>query len=355
MLTAVAPTPARKSRIVLLNTRTFLPLKPSSPRDHVATPEHLRRVAAEGEELGAPVLLHLPVDHVAIGIARRARLVGIERQPSKIARFEARIVARHLGDIHAGEIHHAELQQPQHRLVIDAHLIERRDVGGDRAFRRLDDGLAPERYLVLDRRRCRAVEADHLELVLRQILRGDARCERASECHSGEQTAQHVWSPLVPNAGEAPSPLSPSLSPMRRGWQRRRHAPCAGSFGKTPPQEAAAEKRRRALAIAAFRGRRSAKPPRYDRSGRRRCRRADARSYPNSLQPIPACRRRADPCSARRVQWSRVRPRAAPSAHALSPIGSGIEASVLIVFLPASQMMRVGVGRLVTLVMTVSA
>src|ERR1044072_9856051 len=31
MLTAVAPTPARKSRIVLLNTRTFLPLKPSSP------------------------------------------------------------------------------------------------------------------------------------------------------------------------------------------------------------------------------------------------------------------------------------------------------------------------------------
>src|SRR5829696_10047508 len=31
MLTAVAPTPARKSRIVLLKTRTFLPLKPSSP------------------------------------------------------------------------------------------------------------------------------------------------------------------------------------------------------------------------------------------------------------------------------------------------------------------------------------
>ena len=31
MLTAVAPTPDRKSRIVLLNTRTFLPLKPSSP------------------------------------------------------------------------------------------------------------------------------------------------------------------------------------------------------------------------------------------------------------------------------------------------------------------------------------
>src|SRR6185295_17048026 len=31
MLTAVAPTPPRKSRIVLLNTRTFLPLKASSP------------------------------------------------------------------------------------------------------------------------------------------------------------------------------------------------------------------------------------------------------------------------------------------------------------------------------------
>jgi len=31
VLTAVAPTPARKSRMVLLNTRTFLPLKPSSP------------------------------------------------------------------------------------------------------------------------------------------------------------------------------------------------------------------------------------------------------------------------------------------------------------------------------------
>src|SRR5215217_785926 len=31
MLTAVAPTPPRKSRIVLLNTRTFFPLKPSSP------------------------------------------------------------------------------------------------------------------------------------------------------------------------------------------------------------------------------------------------------------------------------------------------------------------------------------
>ena len=31
MLTAVAPTPARKSRIVLLKTRTFLPLKPARP------------------------------------------------------------------------------------------------------------------------------------------------------------------------------------------------------------------------------------------------------------------------------------------------------------------------------------
>ena len=31
MLTEVAPTPARKSRMVLLKTRTFLPLKAASP------------------------------------------------------------------------------------------------------------------------------------------------------------------------------------------------------------------------------------------------------------------------------------------------------------------------------------
>ena len=31
MLTAVPPTPLRKSRMVLLNTRIFLPLRPSSP------------------------------------------------------------------------------------------------------------------------------------------------------------------------------------------------------------------------------------------------------------------------------------------------------------------------------------
>ena len=115
----------------------LLALEAVEPADDVAAPEHLRRVAAEREELRVPVLLHLPVDHLAIGVAGGARLVGIERQPGEVAGLEARVVAGHLRDVHAGEIHHAELQQPQHRLVVDAHLVERRDVGGDRALRRL--------------------------------------------------------------------------------------------------------------------------------------------------------------------------------------------------------------------------
>ena len=149
----------------------LLALEIVEPVDRLAAPEHLGRIAAEGQQLGVPVLLHLPVDDGAIGVAGGARLVGIERQAGKIAGLEARVVAGHLGDVHAGEIHDAELQQPQHGLVVDAHLVERRDVGGDGALRCLGDGFAPERHLVVDRDRRRAVEADDLDVGLRQVLR----------------------------------------------------------------------------------------------------------------------------------------------------------------------------------------
>ena len=195
MLTAVAPTPARKSRIVLLKTRTFLPLKPSSPLTTSLHQNTCGVLPPKASSLRVPVLLHLPVDHGAIGIARRARLVGIERQAGEVAGLEARVVAGHLGDVHAGEIHHAELQQPQHGLVVDAHLVERRDVGGDRALRRLGDRLAPERHLVMDRRRRRAVQPDDLELALRQILRESSGCERPCQRRSCPKLSKHRFLP----------------------------------------------------------------------------------------------------------------------------------------------------------------
>jgi len=58
----------------------------------------------------------------------------------------------------------AKAQQAQHRFVVDAHLIERRDVRRDRAVRCLGERLAPERHLVNDRGDGWAVQADHLEL-----------------------------------------------------------------------------------------------------------------------------------------------------------------------------------------------
>jgi hypothetical protein len=61
--------------MVLLKTRIFLPLKPAEPEATVAAPEHLGRVAAERQQLDVPVLLHLAVDHAAIGVAGRRGLV----------------------------------------------------------------------------------------------------------------------------------------------------------------------------------------------------------------------------------------------------------------------------------------
>ena len=201
MLTAVAPTPAQEVAHRVVEDADLLALEAVEPADHVAAPEDLGRVAAERQQLGVPVLLHLPVDHVAIGIAGRAGLVGIERQAGEIAGLEARVVARHLGDVHRGEIHDAELQQPQHGLVVDAHLVERRHVGRDRALRGLRDGLAPERHLVIDRDRRRAVEADDLELTLRQVLRRGTGGDRGRQRQSRQQPVQHVQIPR-------PSPIT---------------------------------------------------------------------------------------------------------------------------------------------------
>src|SRR5262252_9396091 len=55
-----------------------------------------------------------PRAYGAVGIAPLARAVRVKLESGEIAALETRVVARHLGDIHAGEVHHAELQQPQH-------------------------------------------------------------------------------------------------------------------------------------------------------------------------------------------------------------------------------------------------
>ena len=56
-----------------------------------------------------------------------------------------------------------------------------------------------------------------------------------------------------------------------------------------------------------------------------------------------------------RARSSRARPTGAPVRVAPIPTGSGSAVSPLIAFLPASQTMRLGVGRLVTVVISVSA
>jgi hypothetical protein len=123
-----------------------------------------------------------------------ARVVGIERQAGEIASLEAGIVPGHIRDVHGGKMHHPEFQEPQHRPVVDAHLVERRDVGRNGALRGLGDRLAPERQLVDDRHRGGAVEPDHLELRLRQILREATRHHRGAERAPCQQTLQHVQS-----------------------------------------------------------------------------------------------------------------------------------------------------------------
>ena len=213
--------------MVLLKTRTFLPLKPSRPPITSRHQKTCGRVAAEGQELGVPVLLHLAVDHGAIGVAGGPRLVGIEREAGEIAGLEARVVAGHLGDVHGGEIHHAELQQPQHGLVVDAHLVERRDVDRDGALRRLGNRLAPERQLVVDRHRRRAVQPDHLELALRQILRSGARRDRSRQRHSRQQPVQHVQPPSFPSPCEVSKMHATRIcAQLARDPSPERNAPC---------------------------------------------------------------------------------------------------------------------------------
>src|SRR5260221_13581734 len=56
MLTAVAPTPERKSRMVLLNTRTFLPLKSPRPPITVRHQNTCGGVAPQGSRPAVPLL-----------------------------------------------------------------------------------------------------------------------------------------------------------------------------------------------------------------------------------------------------------------------------------------------------------
>ena len=169
----------------------FLALEIIEAIDRLTAPEHLWRVAAEGQQFGAPIFLHLPVDDGAVGVAGGAGLVRIERQAGKIAGLEARIVAGHFGDVHAGEVHDAELEQTQHGLVVDAHLVERRDVSGDRALGCLGDGFAPEWHLIVDRDRGWAVKADDLDVGLRQILGGDRRGKGGAQAQAQDNATKH--------------------------------------------------------------------------------------------------------------------------------------------------------------------
>ena len=81
------------------------------------------------------------------------------------------------------------------RLAFACTVCHHTDVGGDGALRCLREGLAPERDLVVDRDRRGAVEPDHLELALRQVLRGGTRRHRGQQRQPRHPTLQHVSSP----------------------------------------------------------------------------------------------------------------------------------------------------------------
>ena len=104
--------------------------------------------------------------------------------------------------------------------------------------------------------------------------------------------------------------------------------------------------------IAACRARPPARRLRSGLGARRTINRAGAR-YPNSRPPIRADRPGAVPRSPSRVRSSRAPRRRTERTFSSSGVGSVV--SPPIAFLPASQMIRVDLGRLVTEVIMVKA